>query len=357
MIEENSGLPNSEVAPPTGLTLSKLIVAYQTERVSTYHKLRHHVRKNQASLLRRIVARHGDVDLTTVRKKHLMEMHMDWAAGGKVAMGHSFVAMIRTLVGFGADVLDDDECLRLCSILHRYKVPHAEPSLMFLTADQAEAVRAVAHTNFGWHMIALGQAIQFELMLRQKDVIGEWVPMSEPGEALLVHGDQKWMRGLIWQEIDENLILRHRTSKRQKMLEVDIKLAPMIVFEFNRIAPGCIVEVDGATVVDRSLLPATGPVCYCETNGLPWSGNEYRRKWRLVADEAGVPKGIKNMHSRHGGASEADQAGADIDHIKEATTHSDVAQTRRYVRGSNSEKIAGVQKLRAKHRNKFRHNS
>jgi len=333
---------------PAGLTIGKLIAAYQTERVSTYHKLRHHVRKNQATLLRRIDARHGSAGLATLRKRHLMEWHMDWSEGGKVAMGHSFVAMMRTLVGFGADVLDDDECLRLSAVLHRYKVPQAEPTLTFLTADQADAVRAVAHVNFGWHMIALGQAIQFELVLRQKDVIGEWVPESEPGDALFRHGGQKWMRGLIWQEIDDKLILRHKTSKKQKVLEVDLKLAPMVVEELQRLA-GDEPLIDGDTV-NRSLLPATGPVVYCETNGLPWSSNEYRRKWRLVANEAGVPKEVKNMHSRHGGITEADMAGADIEHTKHAATHSSSDQTRRYSRGSANEKIAGVQKLRAAHR-------
>jgi hypothetical protein len=37
----------------------------------------------------------------------------------------------------------------------------------------------------GWHSIALAQAIQFDCALRQKDVIGEWVPESEPGEPKL----------------------------------------------------------------------------------------------------------------------------------------------------------------------------
>jgi site-specific recombinase XerD len=126
-------------------------------------------------------------------------------------------------------------------------------------------------------------------------------------------------------------------------------LAPMVVSEFHRMAPGCIIVADGVTTIDRSLLPATGPVCYCETNGLPWSPNEYRRKWRLVANEAGVPKSVTNMDSRAGGITEATEAGADIEHVKHAATHSDISQTQRYSRGA-TEKIAQVQAKRNEHR-------
>ena len=43
--------------------------------------------------------------------------------------------------------------------------------------------------------------------------------------------DLKWLRGIRWSEIDDNLILRHVTSKRQKEIEVDLKLAPMVMEE------------------------------------------------------------------------------------------------------------------------------
>jgi hypothetical protein len=103
-----------------------------------------------------------------------------------------------------------------------------------LTADMAIAIRELAHKK-GLGSIALAQAIQFEGMLRQKDVIGEWVPASEPGPALATYRDQKWQRGLLWSEIDSDMILRHITSKRNKPIEIDLKLAPMVQEEFARI--------------------------------------------------------------------------------------------------------------------------
>ncbi len=341
----------AETVPPAGLTLGGLIEAYQTDRVSTFHQLRYNSRKNSAAVLKRLDAMHGSTPLADIKRRTLTEWHMDWAAGGKLSMAHSFVAQIRTMCGFGSSMLENTECDRISMVLHRMKFPHGAQRTERLTADQADAIRQVAHVNFGWHMIALGQAIQFELLLRQRDCIGEWVPESEPGESDIHHQGQKWIRGMRWEEVDDMMVLRHRTSKKQKDLQIDLTLAPMVAEELNRIAPGCIKEVDGKTIVDRSLLPAKGPICYCETNGLPWSGNEYRRKWRLVANEAGVPKEVRNMDSRAGGITEATEAGADLEHVKHAATHSDIAQTQRYSRGA-TDKIAGVQKSRREHRKK-----
>ena len=48
---------------------------------------------------------------------------------------------------------------------------------------------------------------------------------------------------------------------------------------------------------DRSSLPASGPVVRCDTNGMPWSTAEFRRKWRKVAKQAGVPDNVNNRDS------------------------------------------------------------
>jgi len=60
----------------------------------------------------------------------------------------------------------------------RFAMP--QPRKERLTSAQANAIRAKAH-EMGRPSIALAQAFQFELMLRQKDVIGEYVPIAEAG--------------------------------------------------------------------------------------------------------------------------------------------------------------------------------
>jgi hypothetical protein len=80
-----------------------------------------------------------------------------------------------------------------------------------------------------------------------------------------------------------------------------------------------LVHVDETTkkvTVNRALLPASGPIIINDVTGLPWSPNEYRRKWRLVATAAGVPKNVWNMDSRSGAISEAIQAGAPIEFVQ-----------------------------------------
>jgi site-specific recombinase XerD len=57
------------------------------------------------------------------------------------------------------------------------------------------------------------------------------------------------------------------------------------------------------------------------------------------------------MDSRAGAISEATDAGADLEHVRHAATHSDISMTQRYSRNS-VEKVANVQHKRASHRNK-----
>lgn len=323
-------------------TLRSLVNCYQTDKDSSYHKKRYHVRRQHDADLRRLVSQHGTEQLHDINARLLLAWHKEWLGpeGVKVAMAHAFIAHLRTCFSFGATLLEDRECERLCGVLSKMRFPMPKARVSTLTADMAIAIRAKAHER-GWIFIALAQAFQFELMLRQKDVVGEWLPLSEPGISDCIAKGKKWLVGLRWEEIDQNMILKHVTSKRQKEIVIDLKLAGMVLEEFRAIYG----------TVDRSELPASGPVILCEINGLPYTSFEYRRKWRKVATAAGVPKTVKNMDSRAGAISEATDAGADLEHVRHAATHSDIAMTQRYSRGA-AEKVENVMQLRAKHRNK-----
>lgn len=75
--------------------------------------------------------------------------------------------------------------------------------------------------------------------------------------------------------------------------------------------------------------------------------------WRMIATEAGVPKKVRNMDSRAGAITEATDAGAELEHIRHAATHSDIAMTQRYSRGESG-KAEEVARKRNEHRNKSR---
>lgn len=342
-------------------SLRSLINCYQTDPDSTYRKLRFGVRKNADGLLRRLAKDHGHEDLGDIKGRTILAWHKAWTGGDKdnvgekIAMGSAFVGQLRTLFTFGRSILECQECVRLGAIMHDLRFEGAEPRKVSITAEQADAIRYKARIEFGWSSLALAQAFQFECTLRQKDVIGEWVPIEEPGISDVIDKTEKWLRGIRWEEIDDNLILSHLTSKKQKKTEVDLKLAPMVLEEFREMIGGeALIVVDPVTkkvTVNRHLLPSTGPIVICDTTLIPWTDNEYRRKWRKVANAAGVPKNVWNMDSRSGAISEAIQAGAPIEFVRHAATHSDVSQTADYDR-SQAEATAKVMKMRMANRNK-----
>lgn len=325
-----------------GMMLAGLIDQYTTHKASTYHKLRYHVRKNHDSLLRRLRENQGQFALSDVRASTLQIWYDEWSENGKISMAHAFMAALRTMFGFGLLMLEEKECERLCITMNKLRFKQSPPREVWLTAIQVDAIRKAAREHFGWYSLALAQAFQFELMFRQKDIIGEWIPVTEPGESEVCYDGKKWLRGIRWQEINDNMVLRHITSKKQKPIEIDLKRSPMVLEEL-----AILVEIP-VEQISRSL-----PIIINDVTGLPWSGNEYRRKWRLVANHVGVPKEIRNQDTRAGAITEATEAGANIEHVRHAATHTDIAQTQHYARGGAS-KIATVQDKRLEHRKSYR---
>lgn len=314
-------------------TVASLIRCYTSDADSPYRKVRFASRSFYDRLCAKIAKDYGEEPLSEIKARNLLRWHEGWSAGGKLAMGHAMIGMLRTLVNFGATFIEDEDCERLSAVLHRMKFAQGKARNAALTAEQANAIRAEAHRR-GLPSIALAQALQFELMLRQKDVIGEWVPISEPGKSEITHGNQKWLCGVRWNEID-SMILRHVTSKRQKEIEVNLRNSPMVVEELDRLPE----------------IPTTGAIVICERTGRPWDANEFRRRWRQIANACGIPKTVRNMDSRAGAITEATNAGAELEHVRHAATHGDISMTQRYSRG-DKEKTAGVQLKRVAHRNK-----
>jgi hypothetical protein len=329
-------------------TWASLIRCYKTDPDSPYGKRRYNTRQSYDVLCKCIIEKCGNELVEHTDARRVMRIYESWANAGKIAMGHSVIGMMRTVITFGATLLKDKgkkDCRELKMTLHDLRFTGAKPRVELLTADMAQAIIALS-PSIGRRSIGVAQAFQFDLMLRQKDVIGEWVPVSEPGISDVIDRNEKWLRGIRWEEIDKNLILKHTTSKRQKEIEIDLTLAPMVMEELRFIG-GC---AEGVTLT-RNMLPVSGPVVINEMNGMPWRNAEYRRKWRELANGCGVPKTVRNMDSRAGAITEASDSGAELEHIKHAATHSDIAMTQRYSRGA-TDKIAKVMKMRGEQRGK-----
>lgn len=339
LVWANGGVPSLHGVYTVDGTLRSLITCYRTDPDSKFKKKRYASRRHYEHLLRPIELEYGELLLNEIRPRVFYRWCDAWNEGGKTAIGRAKITMLRILFNYGASILEDADCLRLATALSNMTFETPKPRVERLTSDQVVAIRAEAHRR-GRPSVALAQAFQFECMFRQKDVLGEWVPISEPGVSDVFREQKKWLRGIRWEYIDANLILRHTTSKRDKPIVVDLKNAPMVLEELEYIR-----------AANGGELPTNGPIVIAERFKLPWNVLHFRHLWREYADACGIPKTVRNMDSRAGAITEASDGGALMEHIRHAATHSDIATTQGYSRNSE-DKIVNVQKARIEFRNK-----
>lgn len=294
MAPANTGVipsDNASSASSTGMTFASLIDLYVTDQRSPYKNLRFSTRTHYDRLMKRIREDCGQWKLTSVTRQKIDDVYDLWTEGRtkKKAMGHALITMVRMLANFGFKQLDDGVCKDLAFTLHSMQFPAVESRTEELTAANADAIIKTAH-EFGRPSIALAQAIQFDCrQLSQKDVIGEWVPITERGPLTdIVNDTHKWVRGLRWDELDQNLVLRHLSSADDETIEIKFQDYPRVMNEI-------------AVVKDRQpwkMLPKNGPMILCESTNRPWVPGEFRRWWRKLANECGIPENVKNSDSR-----------------------------------------------------------
>lgn len=164
--------------------------------------------------------------------------------------------------------------------------------------------------------MAIGVAAQFELLLRQKDIIGDWSP-SEAGAKKAIHfGDEMWVGYFTWEKIPGwRWRLKTSKSKYRAAAEFDLS-AYSLLFPLLEAVPHS--ERTGAIVKGE--------------HGLPVRERSYRKWFRQIARAAGIPDEVWSMDSRAGGATEADEAGADFKAIQDALTHTEARTEHRYIR-------------------------
>lgn len=346
MLEWSRGGILLRATAPFDGTLGSLIDCYRSNEYSDYQKLRFESRRSYDRILDRLLRDRGSATLAEMNAVTFLQWHREQHGAGHITAGHALITQIRIVFTFGATLLEDKQCQRLRKILQGLRFENAKRRGERMLPEQAAAVIAAAHAK-GRHALALAQALQFECTLRQKDVIGEYVPLLERGlyDAADRYGNKRWGRGLRWEAIDDNLILRHVTSKKQKTTEVNLRLAPMVMAEF------AVLAGRPADELTRSDLPAKGPIVICEGTGAPYVNDTFRKHWREIAKAAGVPANVWNMDSRAGAISEALLAGAPLDHVRHAATHSDIKTTQGYDR-VQAEATASVMRIRVTERNR-----
>lgn len=334
-------------------TVKSLIKVYRETAESPYHGIQHNTRRMYNESLDLLENKVGDrrlSKLTGLDFKRWYSNFMEPApfskkqlkkiAEGEIVplneprMRRAYKAMqlVRIIVKFGV-VADIPECVRLSIILENMEFSAPAARTKQITFDQAKKVceQAIKEDRLS---IAIAQALQFELTMRQIDVIGRWEPI-EPTEDQtgIVDKRQRWSGGLAWSHINSAGILEKVTTKTKQEAVHDTMAYPYL-----------------RSVLDQ--VPAAkriGPMIIDEGNGLPYRQNHFIKVWRKIADKCGIPRDVFNMDSRAGGVTEGSDAGANIEHLRHHANHSNIATTTRYDR-KTLEKTRAVADLRVAHR-------
>jgi hypothetical protein len=282
--------PQAQIISPT---IGEVIARYQADPKSPYNtNIAHATRTNYASRLRRLIRDIGDMRAPDIKASDIEEWYEKWKDGNHPYNAHALITILRQVVHYGAREMQDRSCFELQVVMHNLRFQGGGSRNERLTALHVVNIRAAAH-RARVPSIALAQAFQFECRLKQKDVIGEWVPSTEPVQAFIENGEKKWIRGLRWEEIDESLNLRHMTGHRQGSAVINLRQCPMIMEELARY-----LGTKPGTKFARAELPLDGAVVICERSGFPWIAVSFREVWREIADAAGVPPEVRNMDSR-----------------------------------------------------------
>ncbi|WP_345822397.1 integrase [Methylobacterium fujisawaense] len=322
-------------------TLLSLSKKYQTDEASPFNtNMKHNTRRTDLSMLRLIERTVGARQLAQLGnddfRRWYNEAKKPKAPGGpeRVRRGYGLIKKLRELFSFGI-MAGLPQCKRLHEILSHARFAQPARRRITLKLEHVEAFIPVALEQ-GRLSLALCTAIQFEAVLRQRDVIGEWMPIPDGEEPSgIVINERRWQNGLTWADLAGDMVVRKVTTKTGAIVAHDFKLYALVI-----------------RLLD--MVPAAkrvGPLIINEHTGKPYAEWVFTREWRAVARAAGIPDEVRNMDARAGGITEADDAGADFDSIKSTAAHANASTTQRYMRGAVG-KARNVAVLRAAHRAK-----
>ena len=309
---------------------------YRRTPESPYQAINHNSRKTYDDALKIIESTVGDCRLKDLTGLDFRRWFSNWrtpkAAGeaDRHRRAAKAVQLLRIIVKFGV-VANIVECPRLAQVLASMEFSAPPPRRERLTFEQVQAICAEAIRR-GRLSIALAQALQFELTLRQIDVIGEWEPHQGASGGILSL-NRRWAGGLLWSHINADGVLTKITTKTGAEAVHDTRAYPFLSSILALVPP------------ERRV----GPIVVNDNSGRPYRHRKFILLWRSIADAVGVPTNIWNRDSRAGGVTEGSDAGADIEHLRHHATHADLSTTGRYNRRT-VEKTRKVAELRVAYR-------
>lgn len=258
--------------------------------------------------------------------------------------------MVPILLSYGVEI-GVPNCLALLAV-HRdinLRAPAAtikewnarKPQRIIMDFAHAEAIvnEGIRKNTFRSLSVAIGVAAQFEFTLAQIDVIGWWEKLRT-GKARDLSADsivldsELWHGGLRYEDFLPDMELDMRRSKNGRGGVFAVEEYPLFM------------RALAAIPIERR----SGPVAI-DDHGFPFFGRRaYNRAYHEIAGEAGVPAQVWNMLARHGGGSEADDAGAQLSDISTHLQHGNVATTKKHYIKPTTAPTRRVARARVAHR-------
>lgn len=266
----------------------------------------------------------------------------------KLPRAHLVLCVLKAAVSFGV-LCRLPGCKDFYAILQHSRFQSPKPRSHAPSAEQVKTLRLAAHAR-GFPERGLAYAMQYELTLRQWDVTGAWLPLSDPRPSAFIHGAWKWL-GPTWEQIDKNLIFKATHMKTQgkasgKRLDAsstfDLKLCPMIREEMTFIPPE----------------QRKGPLIVNPNTGLPYTYRQFLAGWRRDFKAAGLREtGLWNRDLRAGGITEGGKAAATVDDRRKVAGHASEHMTAEVYDRETLEAHRRVMKARVAWRSKGEENA
>lgn len=304
-------------------TFGCLLDIYERDRESPFNeRLKPNVRRTYGVYVRKLKGHIGTVHIDDTDGRQLKRWFALWADQEnpnnprshyrKLGAGRMAVAVLKAAVSFGV-MCRYQGCEQFQTVMAQVSFQSIAPRSHAPTREQMLSVGEAAILD-GAPSRALAYAFQYETMLRQSDVIGEWVEFSDPRPSTVIYRGRKWI-GLTWKQIDEHLVLRATHGKTEGTSEArsafDLKLCPMVMDHLQHFPAHLRV----------------GPVIVDEATGFPYLYPHWRKGWKADYAAAGLPPGMWNRDTRAGGNTEAQMKGAPMDDRKMVIGHTAGSRT------------------------------
>lgn len=328
-------------------SMRSLVKVYRTDPDSPFQELRT-ARHSYSSSMDTLDVAVGDARVLELTFRDFKRWHKEFCKpepGGllRKPRGHRLMTTVRIVMSFGA-LVKLPGCEEAKAVLSGMEFPNPKKRSVFITAPQCIAHRAKAH-EMGFASVAFVDATMFELGVRQKDMLGETLPMSEPGLSDVTYHGRKWLYGMHSGEVSPDLIWTHRLSKslRGRTAILDPNAGKLEQFDLR--AYSMVMEEIGY------LKGKTGAIVINERTGRPWNQSTFGLAWRKIARAAGIPDHVQCRDFRAGSITEGRKAGNRLEDMRIHAGHSRLQTTEGYDR-TDLETRNNVAQLRTKHRSK-----